>query len=533
METTTRHTTVTANFRISETEPSISNLLEALRKSGLTNDQIIDHLEHEQKLSQDDFDFQLPEYEEIIKREDYFRNDLYDPQYQDDQINHDKYYGLIKFTEEMYEELESIELDNDFLFGRYTLDKRHSNLYDCILDLDRKVEFHNNMIIAGGTVFSTLFETSAKGQDIDYFFVDTDKEVATSIIYRYAKQSDQSSRSENTITCMKNGKEHQFILRLYKSISEVLHGFDVDCCSMGFDGKYIWITERCWYALRNGFNVFNRTRASPSYLYRLMKYAKRGLPIYLAGFDRSLVNEEILQETVNKEIKKLDSRSRIKHLCSEHMNNVKGITSIHNFVYKYAQNVIHPEILFSPSYCSIDKMLVTLFRERENIRSLKESGFFEELRQIVRGSDHNKYGLVHEGLAKLLILERLDEILTHDIYNAYVKENIEESDYQPKGFRKNYHLEQVSDNYRGLYLDTPPIRNVNFLIVEQRHGFRQLIDMDDELYDILSKYHGYNFSQKVEFKTTNPGEQATSTYNVQIIEDLSIFFESEYYNYTE
>lgn len=31
----------------------------------------------------------------------------------------------------------------------------------------------------------------------------------------------------------------QIVLRLYKTLAEVLHGFDVDCCSVGFDGHTV------------------------------------------------------------------------------------------------------------------------------------------------------------------------------------------------------------------------------------------------------------------------------------------------------
>lgn len=31
----------------------------------------------------------------------------------------------------------------------------------------------------------------------------------------------------------------QIVLRLYKTLAEVLHGFDVDACSVGFDGHTV------------------------------------------------------------------------------------------------------------------------------------------------------------------------------------------------------------------------------------------------------------------------------------------------------
>ena len=103
------------------------------------------------------------------------------------------------------------------------------------------------------------------------------------------------SRTENAIT-MNNGglntykgRENiycQVILRLYETYSEVLHGFDVDSCCLGFDGKNILFTERAILAIRDKINRVNFNRLSPSYEYRLAKYAHRGIRIYVPGFSR-------------------------------------------------------------------------------------------------------------------------------------------------------------------------------------------------------------------------------------------------------
>lgn len=71
----------------------------------------------------------------------------------------------------------------------------------------------------------------------------------------------------------------QFILRLYKTPSEILHTFDVDSCCLGYDGKDIWLTPRCMFALKAGYNTVNLDLSSPSYTSRLLKYAYRGMKI--------------------------------------------------------------------------------------------------------------------------------------------------------------------------------------------------------------------------------------------------------------
>ncbi len=72
----------------------------------------------------------------------------------------------------------------------------------------------------------------------------------------------------------------QIILRLYKAPTEIVHGFDLDCC--GFLLSYddgtprLWATKRALWAAENGINWFDPDRMSPSYAYRMAKYMIRG-----------------------------------------------------------------------------------------------------------------------------------------------------------------------------------------------------------------------------------------------------------------
>lgn len=91
--------------------------------------------------------------------------------------------------------------------------------------------------------------------------------------------------SYNTISCI------QVVLRKYKAPTEIVHGFDLDCC--GFilscdDGTpRLWATKRAVWSVNNMTNVFDPSRASPSYAYRLSKYAHRGFKLVLPDFTPS------------------------------------------------------------------------------------------------------------------------------------------------------------------------------------------------------------------------------------------------------
>ncbi len=74
----------------------------------------------------------------------------------------------------------------------------------------------------------------------------------------------------------------QIIKRLYRSPSEVIHGFDVDssCILINHFGE-ILATERFIYATINRCNFINFDRLSPSYEHRLNKNINRGYNVWI------------------------------------------------------------------------------------------------------------------------------------------------------------------------------------------------------------------------------------------------------------
>ena len=88
-------------------------------------------------------------------------------------------------------------------------------------------------------------------------------------------------RSKNVVTLVSQYpyRHIQIILRLYRSPAEVLMGFDVDCCSVGFDGKTVWALPRAREAFIRQQNSVDMTRRSPSYEMRLAKYSERGFEV--------------------------------------------------------------------------------------------------------------------------------------------------------------------------------------------------------------------------------------------------------------
>lgn len=170
----------------------------------------------------------------------------------------------------------------------------------------------DNVFLAGGVVLGSLTPNPEgfRSSDLDLFIYGLSKEEANDKVESILSQIQKNFaslnpilivRTNNSITVIR-GFPHrniQIVLRLYKSPAEVLLGFDVDSCSIGFDGKKVWITERGQRAINKRYNLVNPTRRSSSYEYRLWKYSKRGFGVCVPTLDGTKINEDVL---MHKEI---------------------------------------------------------------------------------------------------------------------------------------------------------------------------------------------------------------------------------------
>ena len=104
-----------------------------------------------------------------------------------------------------------------------------------------------------------------------------------------------SSRHAVSIVSQYPYRNVQIILRLYKSPTEVLVGFDIDACSVGFNGNRVWATPRAVAASLTQTNTVDMTRRSPLHEMRLAKYADRGFKIYIPDLQREQIDPSIYE----------------------------------------------------------------------------------------------------------------------------------------------------------------------------------------------------------------------------------------------
>ena len=207
-------------------------------------------------------------------------------------------YNLVTITEEIWNDIKvSTSNDTNLLFNKSSLCKQDWNdVLDSLDKYNEILDVSEYLFLAGGAVYSALFGT--KTGDSDFFFVgDLSAEESTNIIKEVSMNNlgHNNTRTKHSYTINKE-EDIQFILRSYKTKAEVLHGFDLWSCSVGYDGTNILAAPWFIYAITEGYNVFNRNSLSPSYESRLLKYTNRGMKIKVEGFKRNNVNKHAILE---------------------------------------------------------------------------------------------------------------------------------------------------------------------------------------------------------------------------------------------
>ena len=87
----------------------------------------------------------------------------------------------------------------------------------------------------------------------------------------------------------------QIILRIYKSVDEILHGFDMGSCAVGYDGKNVMMTSLGKFSLEYMINVVDPSRRSTTYESRLLKYSRRGFQIVMPYLKIKALRTEYFQ----------------------------------------------------------------------------------------------------------------------------------------------------------------------------------------------------------------------------------------------
>lgn len=178
----------------------------------------------------------------------------------------------------------------------------NTQIYSLLQGFDRK-----GMIAAGGAVCQALHQTPKwQYNDLDFFLVGLTEEEAKNKInaladHLYLNQIHNRSaggrqlmvqRTQRCITfgiISRNGllisTPIQVVLRLFSTISEVLHCFDLGSSAIADDGTNLYFSSLGKFAQEIGYNILDLSRRQASYEYRIQKYMNRGFGLIVPDLD--------------------------------------------------------------------------------------------------------------------------------------------------------------------------------------------------------------------------------------------------------
>jgi len=250
----------------------------------------------------------------------------------------------------------------------------------------------NNLFVAGGSVLAALtkFPDNVKTDDekrkyyhdqkysksdIDLYVYGLSERDATKKMYEIYENirkvlpcDSVCIRSSRAITVVSQYpyRHVQIVLRMYRSPAEILHSFDVDSCSVGYDGTKVWCTHRAHYAITNRRNIVDLTRRSIAYEFRLVKYNERGYGIVVPNFDINRINYRLFSKTP------VQVKGLARILLLEYVdNNIKY--NIYRDVLNMHQVTMYKNITGSSEYEQSDYSLVFLpWGSKWNAKNISE-----------------------------------------------------------------------------------------------------------------------------------------------------------------
>ncbi|KAK8056279.1 hypothetical protein PG993_001506 [Apiospora rasikravindrae] len=185
----------------------------------------------------------------------------------------------------------------------------------------------SNVVAAGSSVVNCLLPVPDKykaskrslrqyyhekfcpASDVDLFLYGLDEKQAIEKIKQIETQIRDAILAETTVVRTKNAiticsqyptRHVQIVLRVYRSVSEILTGFDIDCSGAAYDGQQVYCTPRALAAYITQINPVDLSRRSPSYENRLSKYSHRNFEVYWPELDRSRVDPTIFERSFSR-----------------------------------------------------------------------------------------------------------------------------------------------------------------------------------------------------------------------------------------
>mgnify|MGYP006908214950 CR=1 FL=1 len=331
-------------------------------------------------------------------------------------------------------------------------------------------------------------------------------------------------RTSNAVTFIQGKEEYQLILRLYRTPSEILHGFDVDSCCFGWDGQRLWMTQRALYAICNEVNTVNFDRLSPSYERRLAKYGTRGVAVKVPNFNRKQVDREELEKKFQElAVSKKEWHKVRREWVATEVNWATDFKKLRD----PRENPLR----------GLDTLIYLDFQaEKRTYRTGTIKGI-ESLAADASDYSGNLFksqpGTPIESILMHLIDTRRDYPEAAAKYLPYLEGTWEGDDYSP------IFNDPDLDDAQRLDINLIPLaRQIDFIRADHWFGsdedrperlYKLLLEIPARIYDCLGTVRPWMIPRRLEWKVTDPGEQFTGSFHKTVLQDTSTWYRGRFY----
>ena len=355
--------------------------------------------------------------------------------------------------------------------------------------LKKRIGVPPNSVLAGGSLVCLLMGIETRF-DLDFFVDGVESredalDVTRAILAPPRGDTNCYTIHRNPMVITKKGArrgeyEKQVILRIYSSMAEVLHGFDLDSCKVGFDGQKLWMTRSCVWSWKNRLNVVDFDRMSPSYEYRLAKYAQRGFDVWVPNFDISRARSQTLADV---EERQLFGLSRLLALC--HLGELRPREGDSDY----------------------DPLWAVKHSQAEEAKAGYPNGYphHRSRRRVIRGATDVV------DLGKRLHRNKENAVVAMQVVQPEAYETAQRRSYRQRPLSAALYNEE-EDEFEEMTLAYQMFDPIHALVIDE--------DVPDE---------ELGMTREIEFMTLNPGQQSTGTFHPMVLKDRTTWYEGPLY----